>query len=260
MENIDDTQSSHRGLHGFAALYFKELIRLKEDEDREAFNKLVQTILPDVEGYIANRLSTSVRNGHIPTGKYKVEEFVNALYLLAFERISEIEDEKDLPFWLFQKADELLQETIVEEEYNTRFLDNIEKFSKIEWIKMQEDYSVDSEGERTLLEEFDDPSYPKYDYQLADVFIEDPEDKWIEKLNEELGGGKMHEHIDMVLHRLPAPMKSIYDLAVNQRFSVQEISKIKGIPVEEVESYLVRTRKHIRTSLKGRYPSKNVQS
>ena len=137
MENIDDTHSTQRGLHGLAALYFKELIRLKEDEDREAFNKLVQTILPDVEGYIASRLSTSVRNGYIPKGKYKVEEFVNALCLQAFERISEIEDEKDLPFWLFQKADELLQETIVEEEYNTRFLDDIEKFSKTEWIQMQ---------------------------------------------------------------------------------------------------------------------------
>ena len=175
MENRwDDTLNSQRGLHGLAALSFKKLIRLKEDENREAFNKLMQTILPDVEGYIARRLSASVRNGHIPSGNYKVEGFVNELYLLAFEHISEIEDEKNLPFWLFQKADQLLQKTIVEEDYNTRFLDNLEKFSKAEWIQMQEDYSMDGEGELILLEEFNDPSYPKYDYRLADVLSSTP--------------------------------------------------------------------------------------
>jgi RNA polymerase sigma factor (sigma-70 family) len=261
MENTwDGTQSSQKGLHGLAALSFKGLIRLREDDDREAFNKLMRTILPDVQGYIARHLSASVRNGHIPMGKYSVEEFVNELYLLAFEHISEIEDEKDLPFWIFQKADELLQKTIAEEDYNTRFLDNLEKFSKAEWVQMQEEYSTDGEGELTLLEEFDDPSYPKYDYGLADVFVENPEEEWIEELNEEIGQGRIHKHIDMVLHRLPAPMKSIYDLAVNQRFSFQEIAKIKGISVEEVESYLFRTRKHIRTSFKSRYRQTNEQS
>ena len=207
MENTwDDTLNSRRGLHGLAALSFKKLIRLKEDEDRETFNGLMQTILPDVEGYILRRLSASVKNGHIPVGKYKVEEFVNELYLLAFEHISEIEDEKTLPFWLFQKADELLRKTIVEEEYHTHFLDNLERYTEAEWIQMQKEYSTDGEGELTLLEEFEDPSYPKYDYRLADVFIEDPEEGWIEKLNGEIGERGAHEHIDMVLHRLPAPI------------------------------------------------------
>lgn len=255
MENTwDDTLSSRRGLHGLAALSFKELIQLKENEDREAFNKLMQTILPDVEGYIARRLSASVRNGHIPSGKYKVEEFVHELYLLAFEHISEIEDEKDLPFWLFQKADELLQKTIVEEEYNTRFLDNLDKYTKVEWIQMKEYYSIDGEGELTLLEEFDDPSYPKDEYKLRDAFIEEPEHEWFEKLDTNLKGSEIHQHIDFVLHRLPAPMKSIYDLAVNQRFSLQEISRIKGIPAEEVGSYLALARESIRISFEGRYP------
>ncbi len=125
MENSwQKTPLSRRG-HGLGSLSLKKLIRLKEDEDREAFNKLMQTLLPDVEGYIARRLSASVRNGHIPSGKYKVEEFVNELYILTFEKLGEIEVEKNLPFWLFQKADELLHKTIVEEDYNTSFLDNL---------------------------------------------------------------------------------------------------------------------------------------
>ncbi len=259
MENTwNKTLSSQRGLHGLAVLSFRELIHLKEEEDQEAFNKLMQTILPDVEGYIARRLSASVRNDYIPKGKYRVEEFVNELYLLAFEHVAEIEDQKDLPFWLFEKADELLHKTFVEEEYNTHFLDNLERYTEAEWIQMQENYSIDGEGEPTLLEEFDDPSYPKYDYRLADVFIEDPEEKWIENLNGEIGEGRVHRYIDMVLHRLPAPMKSIYDLAVNQRFSLREISKIKVISEYQVGVYLTKVRQSIRKSLEKRYPKDEV--
>lgn len=149
----------------------KELIQLKEDKEQPAFNNLMRTILPYVEGYIARRLSASVKNGHIPSKKYRVEEFVNGLYLLAFENISQIEDEKDLPIWLFQKADELLQKTVVEEEYNSVFMYSIERYTRAEWRQMKEDYSIDGNGEPTLLEEFDDPSYPRYTYRTADVLL-----------------------------------------------------------------------------------------
>ncbi len=250
------TKPYNRGLHGFAALSFKELIRLREEEDRKAFNELMQTILPDVEEYIARSLSAAVRNGDIPSGKYKVEEFVNELYLIAFDHIGTIEDEKELPFWLFKKADELLEERIIENERDTHFIENIERFTAAEWQQMQEEYSVDGEGELVLLEEFDDPSYPKYEYTLADAFIENPESKWIEKLHADLSKNEVHDHIDMVLHRLPAPMKSIYDLAVNQKFAPIEIAKIKGISVEGVHGYLAKTREIIRMSFESRYVMK----
>lgn len=211
-----------------------------------------------MEGYIARHLSASVRNGHIPQEKYRVKEFVNELYLLAYEHVSEIEDEKDFPFWLFQKADEQLQKTIVEEEYNTRFLDNFERYTKIEWNQMQEDYCTDGEGELTLLEEFDDPAYPKYEYRLADVLVEDLQEEWIEKLNGEFGAGDVHEHIDMVMHRLPAPMKSIFDLAVNQKFLPREIANIKGLSVEKVQSYLDGARKVVLNSIQSRYGKREV--
>ncbi len=262
MENSwDDTLHSKKGPYKLSAHSFKKLIRFKEDEAQEAFNTLISTILPDVEGYIARRLSASVKNGHIPPDKYRVEEFVNELYVLAFEHISQIEDEKELPFWLFQKADELLQKTVVEEEYNTTFMDNLERYTKAEWIQMREDYSIDGEGEPTLLEEFDDPSYPQYEYKTSDLlFGESPEEKWLEEVDAKLSIAEKHRHIDMVLHRLPAPIKSIYDLAVNQRFEPYEIAKIKHISVFQVEQYLAQARKSIRNSFEGGYPQMSGQS
>ena len=100
------------GLHGLAALSFERLIRLKEDNQQGEFNKMMQRLLPDVNGYIARRLSAAVKNGHLPSEKYKVEEFTDELYLKAFEKTKEVEDEKGLRPWLFKKADELLEDTI----------------------------------------------------------------------------------------------------------------------------------------------------
>lgn len=122
---------------------------------------------------------------------------------------------------------------------------------------MQEGFSTDGDGDLMMLEEFDDPSYPKYEYRLADVFVEEnPEEAWIEKLNRELSGPELHEYIDMVLHRLPTPMRSIYDLAVNQRFKPYEIAKIKQISVYQVEQYLAQARKSLQISLRKRFENR----
>lgn len=243
-----------RGLHGLASLSFKRLIRLKEENQHGEFKKMMQQLLPDVNGYIARRLSAAVKNGHLPSGKYKVEDFTDELYLKAFEQIKEVEDEKDLLPWLFKKADELLEDTMTAEEFNELFFENIGNYTQAEWKHMQEDFSTDGDGDLMLLEEFDDSSYPNYEYQLADAFIEEsPEKKWLEELNAKLSGTEIHQHIDMVLHRLPAHMRSVYDLAVNQRFKPYEIAKIKRISVYQVERYLSQAQSSIRTSIESRY-------
>ncbi len=248
------TSEQNRGLHGLAALSFTRLNRMKGENDRDSFNTLIQKILPDIEEYLARRLSFAVGKGDLPHGKYRVADFTDELYIIAFDHIGEVEDEKGLRPWLFKKADELLQDTIVEEEFNEFFFEDIEKYTKAEWDVMQEEFSTDGDGYLMPLEKSDDPSYPKYEYHLADVFVEkNPEEEWLEKLNSELDGSEIHQHIDLVLHRLPAPIKSIYDLAVNQRFATFEIAKIKRISVKEVDSHLAKVRQSIRISLEKRY-------
>ncbi len=254
MEKNKNTSSDTKGLHGLAALSFERLIRLKENDDQTEFNKAVQELLPDVNGYIARRLSAAVRNGHLPFGKYRVEDFTDELYLKAYNQIREVGDEKDLLPWLFKKADELLEDSMTSEEFNELFFENIDNYTQAEWEQMQVDFSTDGDGKLLLLEEFDDPSYPNYEYKLADAFIEEsPENDWLEQLNAHLSGGEMHQHIDMVLHRLPTQMRSIYDLSVNQRFEPYEIAKIKRISVYQVERYLSQAQSSIRTSIEKRF-------
>lgn len=243
-----------KGLHGLAALSFEKLIRLQGENEQHQFNETMEQILPDVNSYIARNLSAAVRNGNLPSGKYTVEDFTDELYLRTYDQISEVEDEKELHPWLFKKADELLEERISEEAQDELFFENIDNYTREEWNRMQTAFGVDGEGELLLLEEFDDPSYPLYEYQLSDAFLEEnPEEKWLEALNEELGDAQIHQHIDMVLHRLPARVRSVYDLAVNQRFKPYEIAKIKRISVYQVEKYVKQAKESIQKSLESRY-------
>jgi len=251
---IEKNPYESRGLYGFSALSFERLIRLKENNEQNMFNEMMHQFLPDVNGYIARRLSAAVRNGHLPSGKYKVEDFTDELYLSAFEHIKEVEDERHMLPWLFKKTDELLEKTMVVEEYNEFFFENIDNYTQAQWNQMQIDFSKEGDGDLMLLEEFDDPSYPNYEYRLADAFIEkNPENEWIENLNKEIGTNEIHQHIDMVLHRLPAPVRSVYDLYVNQLFQPYEIAKIKRISVYQVERYLNQAQSSIRKSIEKRF-------
>ena len=243
-----------RGLHGLSSLSFERLIRLKEQDEPLEFNKTMQLLLPDLEGYIARRLSTAVKNGNLPSRKYKVEDFTNEIYLKAFRQIWKMKDGQELLSWLYEKADELLDDKRIDEEFNETFFDNIDKYAQKEWQQMQEDFSTDGDGDLMLLEEFDDPSYPTYEYQLEDVFVkESPENEWLEKLNFELSDSKIHGHIDVVLNQLPSHIRSIYDLAVHQRFKPYEISKIKRISVYQVEQYLSEAKEYLKVSFEKRF-------
>lgn len=251
---IEKSANTTRGLHGLAALSFERLIRLKEGNKQNEFDKIIFQLLPDINGYIAKRLSAAVRNGNLPSGKYKVEDFTDELYVKAFEQIREVEDEKYLLPWLFEKADELLERTVTAEEENEHFFENIENYTSEEWKQMQRDFGSTSDEDGMLLAEFDSPTYPNYEYQLSDTFIgEDPENEWLENLNDVLGTDEIHQHIDMVLHKLPAPMRSVYDLAVNQRFEPYEIAKIKRISVYQVERYLREAKASLRKSITKRF-------
>ncbi len=243
-----------RGLSGLSALQFKQLIRLKEINEQTEFNRIMERLLPDVAGYIARRLSSAVKNGDLPPQKYKVADFTDELYLKAYDQINEVSDEKELHPWLFIKADELLEETIRTEDKDASFFENIDRFTKAEWKQMQEEFSADVDGELRLLEEFDDVSYPKYEYHWQDALVTDnSEEKYLEALDSGLTNSEIHQHIDMVLHRLPTPMRSIYDLAVHQRFSPNEIAKIKRISVQQVKCYLKQAKDSIRKSLENRF-------
>ena len=239
--------------YAFMTKVFPELKILKSKDNRVAFDKLMKSVVPDIKLYIDRELGRALKNGSIPSGKYNVADFVNELYIKAYDHFYEVKEDKFLYSWLFQKANELLKEIIIEEEFDSTFLKNIDNYSKLEWDEMEEKFSTDGDCDLVSEEELDDLSLSKSNYILESVFVEDNQKDLIEKLDKELTEERIYNHISMALDRLPSLMRTIFDLTVNQQFNLKEISNIKRITVQEANKYLMNTRRHIRLSFENRY-------
>ncbi|WP_458626064.1 hypothetical protein [Winogradskyella sp. PC D3.3] len=100
---------------------YPELIRLKKEEDSTSFNALLLKIIPQVEKYINGRLNTAIKKGNFSKGKYKADEFIDQLFIEVYNNIEEVKKQDDFYLWLFKKTNELLEDTIVEEEFDEFF-------------------------------------------------------------------------------------------------------------------------------------------
>jgi len=239
----------------FVASTFSDLAQSKKENDRAAFSSLLLKTLHQVKRYITKRLSTALTKGNLPKGKYKLDDFIDQLFIEVYDHFDEVKSEKDFHPWLFKKADELLEDTIVDEEFDDFFFKNIDDYSKPEWDEMEEESSTDGDGDLVMIEELNDISYDHNDYTLNHVFIADDEQELMVKLDKDLSEERIQNHIQMVLQRLPLPMRTVFELFNKQQFALEEIAEIRNSTVQEVGRLLEETRKSLKTSFSNRFLS-----
>ncbi|GAA4946229.1 hypothetical protein GCM10023314_19410 [Algibacter agarivorans] len=232
---------------------FQDLIKLKKEGDKVSFNTKLLKILPEVKKYINGRLNAAIKKGHFSKNKYKADEFIDQLFIEIYDHIEEVEKEKDFYLWLFKKTNDLLEDTIVEEEFDDFFFKNIDTYSKSEWDQMAEKYSTDGDGDLMMLEELDDISYSQNDYTLNHVFIEDDEKELTQQLDKALNDEAINRHINMVLHNLPLPMRTVFELFTKQHLNLQEIAQLKNTTYHDVEKRFNDAKKALQISLFNRY-------
>ncbi|MEQ8218729.1 MAG: sigma-70 family RNA polymerase sigma factor [Arenibacter sp.] len=255
MEGSVNIYQSKKEFHLFVANTYRDLIRLKKEGDLSSFNNLLLKSIPEVKRYINKNLNRALTNGKIDRNKYKANDFIDQLFIEVYEHIDEIKNEKEFYPWMFKKVDELMGDILEEEEFDSLFFENIDNYSKPEWDEMQEKFSTDGDGDLVMKEEWDDISYAKNDYVLNHVFVEDGDQKILVQLDKELGAENIRKHTEMVLHHLPMPMRTVYELFAEHQFDITEIAKIRNSSVEEVESLLEAARKSLRLSFLNRYKS-----
>ncbi|MDE1207931.1 sigma-70 family RNA polymerase sigma factor [Tenacibaculum larymnensis] len=244
-----------REFHIFVAQAFPLLIKSKEEGDKETFNTLILKILPSIKKYVNQRLVAAISKGHFPKNKYNANDFIDQLFVEVYENINEVKKADNFYLWLFKKADQLLENTIEEEEFDELFFKNIDDFSKPEWNEMEEKFSADAEGDLLMMDELDDSSYHKNNYTLNHVFVKDEEQNYIDKLDKELDETTTQRHIQMILHKLPTNMQSVFELSSEYKFNLDEISTIKGITKEKISKLIEDTRSKLRKSFFSRYLS-----
>ncbi|WP_033960372.1 sigma-70 family RNA polymerase sigma factor [Psychroserpens jangbogonensis] len=237
----------------FVTKTFSNLIQLKKEGNQASFNELVLKIMPEIRTYVNGRLNTAIIKGHFSKGKYKADDFIDQLFIEIYDNIEDVENEKNFYLWLFKRTNQLLEDIIVEEEFNDFFFKNIDDYSKREWDEMQEKFSTDGDGDLVMIEDLDDISYNHNNYTLNHVFVEDNEKALAEKLDKKLDEEKIQNHIAMVLQNLPLDMNNVFDLFTNQHLELGEIALIRNNTLEEVEQLLKDARKSLQLSLFNRY-------
>jgi DNA-directed RNA polymerase specialized sigma24 family protein len=242
-----------REFHKYVANAFVKLEELKKEQNRASFNEHLLKVLPRVEKYIENRLNREVANQKLDKGRYKKEDFIDQLFLLVYDNFDEVLTAKELHTWLFKKADELLEDALVEEEFDSLFFDNIDDYTKIEWDEMEEKFTTDGDGDLIMFDELDDISYRKKDYILKNIFLEDNQDENMAKLDKEIRASEIQKHIHTVLFNLPRPVQTVYELFTVHQFNVPEIAKIQNRTEVEINDLLKAARESLKLSIIGRF-------
>lgn len=232
---------------------FTKLVTFKKEKNYDNFNSELLKVLPEINRYISKRLKTAVKKGQVNKNMLSPEDFSDQLFIEVYDHLEDIHNEKELYPFLFKTVDKLLEDSLIEEEFDHVFFDNIDTYSKPEWEAMEENYSRDGDGDFVMVEELDDISYNKNNYTLNQIFITDTEKELANKLDASLNNERLERHIAFVLDKMALPMRAVFQLYVDQGFTAEEISKIRKITIAKVEEYLANARKILRVTLTKRF-------
>tara|TARA_R110000782_G_scaffold221380_1_gene308562 strand:+ start:178 stop:936 length:759 start_codon:yes stop_codon:yes gene_type:complete len=232
---------------------YSRLVSFKSEDNQESFNRELFKILPKIYRYVAKRLNSAVANGKLNKDMFNPNDFTDQLFIEVYEHMNEIKSENALHAFLFKRVDELLEDSLIEEEFDHVFFDNIDNYSKPEWDAMEENYSTDGDGDFVMLEELDDNSYDKGNYSLDHVFITDEEKELAEKLDASLNKERIERHMQLVLNKMDLPMRTVFELFANEGFTTKEIANMRDTTFAEVENVLAKARKILRNSFEKRF-------
>jgi DNA-directed RNA polymerase specialized sigma24 family protein len=232
---------------------FVVLKDLKKDNKKDAFRDEFMGLLPAIKLYIKNSIETASKKELLKQQGYSVGDFVNELYIYVYDHIEELENQDEFHIWLFEAIDKLIEDALIDEEFEDFFFKDIDDYSKQEWDAMEEEFSTDGDGDLVLLEELDDPRLNKNNYELRDVFKEDTEQELTEKLEKELSQERIDAHTKMVLKKLPMATQRVYDLYALSGFDSKDIARIKRNQINAIDTLLDETQNILKTSFKSRF-------
>lgn len=232
---------------GYLLEVYKKLVVFKQGGEKADFFELMKNIMPGVRKYIKNIFRKLEKNKQLPKGKYKVNDFVDELYIKAYDNIQEVKQDENFYGWLIKQADIVLEDTLVEEDFNHFFFKNIEDYTKAELDEMEENYYIDADGDYVMEEDSEDSTLPKNDYTLADVFVEETEQELIETISDKLKQAQIHKNIEMLSAKFSLLEYTVFDLNVNHKLTTGQIAEIKQIPIDKVEALLQKVKSGIKT-------------
>jgi ribosome-associated translation inhibitor RaiA/DNA-directed RNA polymerase specialized sigma24 family protein len=216
-----------------------EIISIKENETRDLFNQLLKMLLNDIAKYMKRRIKSAEMTSAIKRGKFKLQELLDELYLIIYERIYDIpRDGLKSNIWLYQQADELLERKFNELRFEKENFERLESLVEAEYESLEESFTVDAEEEIIPMEEQDGYEQIADTYVAHDLFVGEDENSLLDEITLKVNQAQIHGIIEMELSKLPLLKRTIMDLYLINQMTIDEISSIKNISGAEVESVL----------------------
>ncbi len=224
--------------------------------EKKLFEDMLLPVVMEIKRYFSRRLKALVLNGRLPKRKYNVNDFLDALYLKAYNHFNNFNDSHEFVIWLFKEADILIDEAIERESFIKNNFDDVEAIEQAENAEMEENYSVGADGDLRMMEDFDDPSYRINEFELDRTLIDDEEEnKLVEKLNNELSESEINKYVDDSLFQLKEEEQITIELASLHGFSRDDISIIRNMEANRVSELIKMAQSKIIKSVVNKFNS-----
>lgn len=220
---------------------FKRLGVLRLKEDPKAFYAVFIQTMPELRKYINSRLQTLVGSGVLMSNFYKEDDFIDDLFIRAYNRFNSFESDDEFYVFLFVTLNTLLEQAVATEQKVHESTENIADFEKAERDSMREQLATQLDGDIIFKEELDDVSYQKEKETFASLF----ELNTVKDLDNRIDKERMHtwtsEQIDGFIKTLPNAHKNIAILYLHfhlTRPEIQKITKQSAVQVDKVITIL----------------------
>lgn len=223
-----------------------------ESDDKVTFEHLFKSGIPGLYNYFARRLRQT-RLKDLKDDSLSIDNLINELYLRVYDQFGDHpEGQQDLLGWIYQIADDILEEKLKEQEPEEPKVDP-EELRKQEYEELQQAFSVDVEGQPTMLDEFDDPAFIHNLYDVEDIFADNPDEssRIQQQVDETMFRNEFHDHILEELSRQSLFHRSVFDLYALEKFDAEEIAEIKNCKVEEVNEAILNTRTYLKEKVRS---------
>ncbi len=217
-----------------------ETMRLNREIKFEEFYKKSLSALPSLKKFAYSKLKLAENEGLIDKGFYDVNGILDEVFLEVFKTFPDDIDEKELHQTLFLRTIQKINRKI---ERENQFADdiNIDTILKEELNLLNEDYSVEADGDYVFDEDLDDISYKQDSFKVTNFILDQPlELELTGKLD--LSDASLYSDRNRALfgatfYTLPPISKNIIELYVFGNQGILEISetlKVSEIFVKEV--------------------------
>lgn len=163
--------------------HLDSLDKFKTEDGKTLFVHLLQSLMPDIKSHIRKRIRHELVVRELPPATIDQEDLLSEFYLRVFENFDKKPaDREKVTEWLYDEANGLLREklALIDKGAAHGFVP-YEDLVRAKAREMDEQFTVDAEGELLMLEDLDDYA-PQY-------MVDDIEDE--SGYNEELQEEKM---------------------------------------------------------------------